>query len=129
MSFEQIFDRIARMMRSIGGETRTSDDLRRAQELIDEANRRDRGEKVKADEVDEAEKARLRAVISAIRRLGLEPPVTLDQATRAWRAELHRVHPDRHEHLGSREKEESAQRTRELNEAYAIVKEHFTWNR
>lgn len=128
MSFERIFSRISRLMHSLREKNGEGDDLRRAQELIDEANRRDR-QGDRADEAAEEEKSRLRRVIAAVRRLGLEPPVTLEEATRAWRAELYRVHPDRNEHLSDLEKVETARRTRELNEAYAIVKEHFTWNR
>lgn len=128
MSFDQIYDRIARLARSIRAGSQRPDDLRRAEELIDHENRRDREREARRQEESTEERARLRSVIAAIRKLGLEPPVTFQQAAQAWRRELLRVHPDRNEHRSDREKEAGAIRTREVNEAFAIIKEHFRWN-
>jgi hypothetical protein len=54
--------------------------------------------------------------------LGLNPPVTADQLTTAWRTRVSRAHPDRH--IASQARTEAAHvMTRALNEARMVVAE------
>lgn len=130
MSFGQLLDRLARLMRSVRHTTAVGD-LQTAQDLIDEENRRDRRGRVPQPgsrgpgRTTEAEKAYLLRVLAALHTLGLEPPTTLDEATRAWKRQLLRVHPDTGGGRGDAEERTASERTRVLNEAYAIVKEHY----
>ncbi len=124
MSFNQIFSRLTRIARSYGsaGHGSTHDDLRRAQELIDEARSREEASRWEAALVEEEDQMSYRRACTT---LELRPGASLDEASMAYRRIIMAVHPDRTAHLPEREKERARLRTQELNHAYAIIKEHF----
>lgn len=125
MSFSQILERVVRLVRTGRLLDVPTHELHRAQALIDAENERDRRGRAETSQVERAEAARLRRVLAAMRALGVEPPTTLHEATRAWRRALLLVHPDTNGALDHQGRQRAEARTRELNEAYAIVKEFF----
>jgi hypothetical protein len=122
MSFSQIFSRIGRIARSYGaGEGSHDDELRRAQELIDEAKARE--ERVGWEAALGAEESRNYRRACAV--LQINPGAPLSEASIAYRRSIVLVHPDHTAHLPAGEQERARLRTQELNWAYTIIKEYF----
>jgi DnaJ-domain-containing protein 1 len=135
MSFRQIFDRISRLARanSLDGYGSSRDELRRAQELIDEENRRDRmkekakeGESRNPHEEETPEGGeRGMTIEEACRILSVSRSATSREITLAYRRKIVEVHPDRHAHSSEHSQAEAKARTQELNLAYAYLKQHL----
>jgi DnaJ-domain-containing protein 1 len=134
MSFRQIFDRISRLARanSLDGYGSSRDELRRAQELIDEENRRDRmkdraskeGADTHEEETPEGGERGM-TIEEACRILSVSRSATAREITLAYRRKIVEVHPDRHAHRSEQSQAEAKARTQELNLAYAYLKQHL----
>ena len=123
MSFSQIFSRFGRIARSygVGGEGGSKDDLRRAQELIDEARAREERVGWEAALASDEERSYHRACAV----LEIRPGAPLSEASMAYRRSIVLVHPDHTAHLPTGEQERARLRTQELNWADTIIKEYF----
>ncbi len=133
MSFWQIFDRISRLARanSFDGFGSHDDELRRAQELIDEENRRDRmkrsGENGEPERADDPAEERTgdetgMTVERACLILSVPTNATEREITLAYRKKIFEFHPDRHMNKSPGDEAEAKARTQELNLAYALLK-------
>ncbi len=58
----------------------------------------------------------------AYRTLGVHPTATNEHIKTAYRRAIGRVHPDRYAHASQQEQLSAAERAREINRAYAILK-------
>lgn len=130
MSFRQIFDRIARIARSeMSGHRRSSfeEELRRAEELIEES-RRPRRSSIDAEPEPETGPAReedSEEYRRALRTIGVAPGATRDEIAAAYRQRARELHPDRNAHPGAAEQAEVLRRMQELNLAYEYLRRRF----
>ena len=94
MSFNQIFSRLTRIARSYAsaGHDSPYDDLRRAQELIDEARGREEASRWEAALAEEEDQTSYRRACTT---LELRPGASLADAAMAYRRIIMTVHPDR----------------------------------
>src|ERR1041384_5490198 len=101
MSFNQIFSRLTRIARSYGsaGHDSSHDDLRRAQQLIDEARSREDASRWEAALAEEEDQTSYRRACTT---LELRPGASLADAALAYRRIIMTVHPDRTVHLPER---------------------------
>lgn len=129
MSFSQIFDRINRFARAHapGGFGRSrEEDLRLAEELIEQERRRDERERAGANRAASQEKpdqTRL-AYLQAIRILALSDGAPWEQIVLAYRREIAIHHPDRTAHLNPADQQRAHRRTQELNLAFEFLERY-----
>ena len=139
MSMQQIFDRLGRIFKAeIGQRGRgksTRDDLRRAEDLIREANERDRRDDVRpfqAFDTEPKDAPRIKEVISAEQRayrdacdsLGIAYDASYETVVRVYRGKIAQHHPDRVNPADAASVHAATQRTQELIEAFGIVREY-----
>jgi hypothetical protein len=126
MSFRQIFDRITRIARAEAFGTRGSsyeEELRRAEELIEESRRPRRttiDESADAAEPQSEEEAEAYRV--ALRTIGVRAGATREQIATAYRQRARELHPDRVGHMSPEEQREALRRMQELNLAYEFLR-------
>lgn len=140
----QILERLWRFARAhdsgdlFGRGKRTDGDaLLRAEELIREANERDRRQQMKkfapsartsgGGEERRERPERLKeteAYRAACRALGVAPDASFLEITAAYRAAMARHHPDRNGMNGEGELRRATGRAQELNEAYGVARRH-----
>lgn len=139
MSMQQILDRLGRIFKAqIGqrGERKSSrNDLRRAEDLIREANERDRQNDARPFQAFEKEPKgvpRNKEVISAEQRayrdacdsLGVAYDATYETVVRVYRIGIAKHHPDRVNPTDAASVRAATQRTQQLVEAFGIVREY-----
>lgn len=139
MSMGQIFDRLGRLFKAELGQRgrreSTRDDLRRAEDLIREANERDRRDAAQPfHAVDKELKGASRgreeispeqhAYRAACDRLGVAYDASFETVVRVYRIGIAQHHPDRINPADAASVQIATQRTRELIEAFGIVREY-----
>lgn len=124
MSFWQIFSRVSRLATTsslFDGDTSHSGELRRAQELIDQARRED----AKAAAAFEKPAAAANNAMNHIRAceiLGVARAATLLEVAQAYRKIIVIHHPDHAVKSTPEEQRIARIRTQEINEAYTFLK-------
>ncbi len=139
MSFRQIFDRMNRIARSYSpdGWGSERDELRRAEEIIEQERQREERERAAksagsatnasgtGDAPEEgippqgADPARYQEAIAV---LALSDGASFEDITVAYRRLVGIHHPDRAAHLSPEEQRNAARKTQELNIAYAYLR-------
>lgn len=136
MSFRQIFDRLARFARSemhAPGRSSFEEELRRAQELIEESRRprrtsveddpaSARNSERPAERSSQTAPRREEEYYRALRTIGAPDDATPEQITAAFRERAREVHPDRLEHLSPALQRDALRRMQELNLAYEYLR-------
>ncbi len=141
---DPIFDRLGRLIRSFGVDTRdhtssrSSDPLEReAEEELEEFLRTGRNEPRRPTQGQKSYQEQRRqeshqeaapppepALVQALATLGLAPGATWDQINAAHRLLLKKHHPDSHAGNEDKMKQATAQ-SQKINEAYQFLKKHF----
>ncbi len=143
MSFSQIFRRLSRILqansRDAAQRRAGSNELRQAEEFIREANERDMQEQVRPFQGLQGSSAptpcgpvrstrtreEQKAYIAACQQIGVSHEAPLEMIVRAFRREIAHSHPDKVHPEGKASTNDSTGRTRELIEAFAVVRQYW----
>lgn len=125
MSFWQIFSRVSRLAGTssiFNGDTSSSGDLRRAQDLIEQARRDDAKAAAAFEQPPPTTNTTAMTHVRACEILGVPRAATLLEVAQAYRKIIVIHHPD-HAVKSTPEEQRAARiRTQEINEAYTFLK-------